>query len=247
MCDRSPPIETERIPGALQGGEDVNGLRCPSMILSSINVLCARWRRPFIVLLAVAYAWLPHAAAAQDVQIITLAGQKQMLDKPGTEPVGARKPDVTIVEYFDYNCPFCKKQVPALQSLLAQDPKIAILYKEWPILGAVSVYAASSALAAGWQGKYLVAHDALINGPRLAKNEQVDAILQGAGVDMEALKKDRVGHAKQIGALLKRNDEEAHALTLEGTPGLVVGRQLVGGIADLGALKKLIATARQGK
>ncbi len=88
--------------------------------------------------------------------------------------MGARNPDVTIVEYFDYNCPYCKKQVPALQALLAQDPKMALVYKDWPILGPVSVYAASSALAAGWQGKYLVAHDALISGPRLARNEQVD-------------------------------------------------------------------------
>ena len=111
------------------------------------------------------------SASAEDVQIITRAGQKQMLASPGTDAVGARHPDVTIVEYFDYNCPYCKKLVPALQALLAQDPKIAVLYKDWPILGDVSVYAASSALAAGYQGKYQVAHDALIGGPRLAKNE----------------------------------------------------------------------------
>ncbi len=186
-------------------------------------------------------------AAAQDTAIITVEGQKQMLANPGTEPVGARKPDVTIVEYFDYNCPYCKKLVPALYALLAQDPKVAVVYKDWPILGPVSVYAASSALAAGWQGKYLVAHDALLIGPRLAQNEQVDSILQKAGVNIETLAKDRVTHAKEIAALLERNDQEAHALTLEGTPGLVVGRQLVPGIADLDALKRLVANSRQAK
>lgn len=186
-------------------------------------------------------------ASAQDVAVITLAGQKEMLSQPGTEAVGARAPDVTIVEYFDYNCPYCKKQVPALQALLAKDPKIAVLYKDWPILGPVSVYAASSALAAGWQGKYLVAHDALISGPRLAQNDQVDKILQGVGVNMDSLKKDRTAHAKEIAALLARNDQEAHALTLEGTPGLVVGRQLVAGIADENYLKQLIAKSRTGK
>ncbi len=186
-------------------------------------------------------------ASAQDVAVITLAGQKEMLSQPGTEPVGARTPDVTIVEYFDYNCPYCKKQVPALQALLAQDPKIAVLYKDWPILGPVSVYAATSALAAGFQGKYLVAHDALISGPRLAQNDQVDKILQGVGVNMDALKKDRTTHAKEIAALLARNDQEAHALSLEGTPGLVVGRQLVAGIADENYLKQLIAKSRTGK
>jgi len=191
-------------------------------------------------------ALLLGAAAAQDTQLVTVEGQKQMLANPGTEPVGARKPDVVIVEYFDYNCPYCKNLVPALRALLAQDPNIAVVYKDWPILGAVSVYAASSALAAGWQGKYLVAHDALLSGPRLAANDQVDSILQKAGVNMDALQKDRVAHAKEIAALLERNDEEAHALTLEGTPGLVVGRQLVPGIADLKTLKLLVANSRQG-
>src|ERR1700694_2668338 len=183
----------------------------------------------------------------RDIQRVTLEGQKQMLPKPGTEPVGARKPDVTIVEYFDYNCPYCKTVVPTLKALLAQDPKIALIYKDWPVLGPVSAYAASSALAAGWQGKYLVAHDALISGPRLAQNEQVDSILQSAGVDMETLKKDRAGHAREIAALLARNDQEAHALTLDGTPGLVVGRQLVPGVADGAYLKRLIANPRHEK
>lgn len=200
-----------------------------------------------VVFWLLASVWLLGAACAQDVAIITRDGQKQMLANPGTETAGARKPDVTIVEYFDYNCPYCKKLVPTLQALLAQDPKVAVLYKEWPILGDVSVYAASAALAAGWQGKYLVAHDALISGPRLAQNDQVDGILQGAGVNMDVLKKDRTAHGKEIAALLKRNDEEAHALTLEGTPGLVVGRQLLPGITDLSTLKKLVANSRHGK
>jgi len=199
------------------------------------------------ILLVLAGVLLMGAAPSQDVALITRAGQKQMLANPGTETVGARKPDVTIVEYFDYNCPYCKKLVPTLQALLAQDPKIAVLYKEWPILGDVSVYAASSALAAGWQGKYLAAHDALISGPRLAQDDQVDGILQGAGVNMDTLKKDRTAHAREIAALLARNDEEAKALTLQGTPGLVVGRQLLRGIAFLSTLQQVVANSRHDK
>ncbi len=205
-----------------------------------------RWLQ-VVVLALLANAWLAGAAAAQDVAIITRAGQKEMLKNPGTPPAGANNPDVVIVEYFDYNCPYCKKIVPTLQSLLAQDPKIAVVYKDWPILGPVSVYAASAALAAGYQGKYLAAHDALISGPRLAKDEQVDGALQKAGVNMDSLAKDRTAHAAEIAALLKRNDEEAHALTLEGTPGVVVGRQLVAGIADAAMFTKLIANSRKGK
>ena len=215
--------------------------------MSYVRLDSAQRRFGLLVLLVLGCALLLGAASAEDVQIITRAGQKQMLASPGTDAVGARHPDVTIVEYFDYNCPYCKKLVPVLQALLAQDPKIAVLYKDWPILGDVSVYAASSALAAGWQGKYLLAHDALISGPRLAQNDQVDSILQSAGVNMDTLKKDRANHAKEIAALLERNDQEAQALTLEGTPGLVVGRQLVPGIVDVSDLKRLVANSRRGK
>ena len=198
------------------------------------------------VLSFLACALLMQAAAAQDVALIKREGVRQILANPGTRPVGARKPDVVVVEYFDYNCPYCKRLVPTLKALLAQDPNIGLVYKDWPILGPVSEYAAASALAAGWQGKYLAAHEALIGGPRLAQDDQVDDILQHAGVNMEALKRDRVGHAREIAALLARNDAEAQALTLRGTPGLVVGRQLVPGVADLGTLKKLVANARSG-
>jgi protein-disulfide isomerase len=213
--------------------------------MAPINLSFVRWRAPLAAL--VAGALLCGAAGAQSVQLVTAEGQNQMLANPGTDVAGPLNADVHIVEYFDYNCPYCKKQVPVLKALLAADPKVAVIYKEWPILGAVSVYAASSALAARYQGKYLAAHDALISGPRLAKNEQVDAILQRAGVDLDTLNKDRIAHAKDIAAVLVRNDEEAHALNLEGTPGLVVGRQLVGGISELSSLTQLVDNSRHGR
>jgi protein-disulfide isomerase len=215
--------------------------------MKNVNLHSVRLLLQVVVLWLVANAWLTGVAAAQDVAIITRAGQKEMLKNPGTPAAGASNPDVVIVEYFDYNCPYCKTFAPTLQTLLAQDPKIAVVYKDWAILGPVSVYAASAALAAGYQGKYLLAHDALISGPRLAKNEQVDGILQKAGVNMDSLTQDRTAHAAEIAALLKRNDQEAHALTLEGTPGIVVGRQLVPGIADAAYFTKLIANSRHGK
>jgi protein-disulfide isomerase len=188
--------------------------------------------------------YLPTIALAQGIQLITVAGQKEMLTEPGTDAVGAANADVTIVEYFDYNCPYCKKLAPALQSLLAEDHKVAIVYKDWPILGDVSMYAARAALAARWQGKYLAAHDALMNGPRLAQNDQVDASLKRAGIDVDTLKKHQSDHAKDIDALLARNDAEAHALKLRGTPDIVIGRQLLPGIVDLNGLKQLVADSR---
>jgi protein-disulfide isomerase len=168
-----------------------------------------------------------------------------VLAKPVIEAPGAREPDISVVEYFDYNCPYCKKFAPTLQALSAGDPKIAVIYKDWPILGEVSVYAARSALAAQWQGKYFLAHDTLLSGPRLGKDEQVDAALSRAGVDMTALAKDRAQHAGEITAQLARIDNEANAMGMQGTPGILIGRLLLPGVADLTDLQALVAAARR--
>jgi protein-disulfide isomerase len=182
--------------------------------------------------------------SADDFDLITAAGQKEILSAPASPSIGATAPEVTIVEYFDYNCPYCKRLVPVFHALLASDPTVALVYKDWPILSAASIYAAHCALAAKWQGKYVQAHDALMNGPRLSSNEQVDGLLRHAGIDMTQLKADLDRHAGSIDALLDRNDSEARALSLRGTPGVLVGRRLLSGMPDLPALQKLVAGAR---
>jgi protein-disulfide isomerase len=165
----------------------------------------------FRLLATILWAISPIAVFGQSIQRITVAGQQAILKEPGSESAGAANADVTVVEYFDYNCPYCKELAPTFRELLAQDHKIAIVYKDWPIFGGVSVYAARAALAAQWQGKYLIAHDALIAGPRLAEERQVDTTLQKAGVNLATLKKDQSSHAEEIYALLTRNNEEARA------------------------------------
>jgi protein-disulfide isomerase len=158
---------------------------------------------------------------------------------------GAKDADVTIVEFFDYNCPFCKKTAPELQKLLHADPKVRILYKEWPIFGDVSDYAARSALAANWQSRFLIAHDALIGAANdLDATAQVDAILKVAGVDLTQLARDRTAHATEISAILARNAQEAAALGFKGTPGIVVGRQLLPRSLTLKELQELTLSAR---
>lgn len=178
---------------------------------------------------------------------MTAEGQTAMLTHPDTDPAGAVNADVTIVEYFDYNCPYCKKMAAVLQDVLAKDRKLRVLYKEWPVLGETSVYAARAALAAKWQHKYLLVHDGLIKGPRLATPAQVDQAIGGLGVDLETLSRDRTQHSNEIDAILARDDEEARALELRGTPGLVVGRELVPGVMDAAELERLIADARGGQ
>ncbi len=158
---------------------------------------------------------------------------------------GAQQPDVVIVEYLDYNCPYCRKSAPELRKLLHTDPRVRIIFKEWPIFGDVSVYAARSALAANWQGKFLVAHDALIGSARdLDHNADVDAVLRAAGLDLKRLEADRQRHAAAIDALLARSARETHSLGVQGTPVFIVGRQLIPSSVSLAQLQGLVAQAR---
>ncbi len=182
---------------------------------------------------------------AQDVALITLAGQKQMLNDPGSPVLGAARANITVVEYFDYNCSYCRKLAPAFGELVAKDRGVAVLYKEWPIFHGVSTYAARLALATQWQGKYIQAHDALISAPRLAQEAQVDDTLRQAGIDMTRLKADLAAHGAAIDEILKRNELEANALNLRGTPGIVVGRYVVSDVDSLESLQSAVNHARK--
>lgn len=183
--------------------------------------------------------------SAQDVALITLAGQKQMLNDPGSPVLGAARANITVVEYFDYNCSYCRKLAPAFGELVAKDRGVAVLYKEWPIFHGVSTYAARLALATQWQGKYIQAHDALISAPRLAQEAQVDDTLRQAGIDMTRLKADLAAHGGAIDEILKRNELEANALNLRGTPGIIVGRYVVSDVDSLESLQSAVNHARK--
>ncbi|HEY2465663.1 MAG TPA: DsbA family protein [Steroidobacteraceae bacterium] len=185
------------------------------------------------------------AAVAEDIGTVPKSAAVAILRNPGTPAAGATDADVTLVEYFDYNCPFCKKLSPALQGLLKADARVALVYKDWPILGDVSGYAARLALAAGRQGKYLLAHDKLMAATRLASNAQVDSLLRDAGLNMVQLKADAISHAAEINALLQRNDTEVRALGIRGTPGLLVGRHIINGVYDVAGLEQAVVIARR--
>jgi protein-disulfide isomerase len=184
-------------------------------------------------------------ALAEDIGQIPKSAEIAIVRNPGTPPAGATNADITLVEYFDYNCPFCKKLAPGLQGLLKADARVALVYKDWPILGDVSRYAARRALAAGWQGKYLLAHDTLMAAARLASNGQVDSLLRQAGLDMERLNADAKSHGTEIDALLQRNDTEIRALGVRGTPGLLAGRHIINGVYDVAGLQQAVAIARR--
>jgi protein-disulfide isomerase len=180
-------------------------------------------------------------AARSQTAEITAAGEAAILSAPATPFAGNPRGSVTIVEYFDVNCPQCRALAPRLAELIATDRNVRLLYKDWPIFGGISVEAAKAELAATWQGRYLPTHEALITAPtRLASVADLRARLKAVGVDLGRLDKDLVDHEQSIVAILKRNEAEAAKLSFQGTPGLVVGRYIVPGGLSLENLRILV-------
>jgi protein-disulfide isomerase len=200
----------------------------------------------FVSLFAVGTIAIPvySGALAATTVVIPVEQQRLILKDPGTAILGVENPEVTVVEYFDYNCPYCRKLAPSIHALVDNDHKVAVVFKDWPIFGGISVYAARSALASQWQGKYLAAHEALISARRLSRETEVDETLQKAGINVLELKRTLAIHGAQIDAILARNNSEAHSLGMRGTPGLLVGRDVSTAIGDLAALQVAVAEAR---
>jgi protein-disulfide isomerase len=169
--------------------------------------------------------------------------RREIFEDPETPIAGNPKGDVSLVEFFDYRCPYCKQVEPALEALLSEDRQLRLVYKEMPVLGADSVTASRAALAAKKQGKYDALHRALM----LLKGQMNEAAVlktaESVGVDIERLKRDMA--SPEIDRALKANTELAEALDIRGTPGFVIGNEIVPGAIDLATLKQMIANARR--
>jgi protein-disulfide isomerase len=169
--------------------------------------------------------------------------RREIFDDPETPFAGNPKGDVTLVEFFDYRCPYCKQVEPALEALLGEDRQLRLVYKEMPVLGADSVTASRAALAAKKQGKYDAFHRALMLLKGQINEAAVLKTAESVGLDVERLKRDMA--SPEIARALKANTELAEALDIRGTPGFVIGNEIVPGAIDLSTLKQMIATARR--
>lgn len=180
-------------------------------------------------------------AFAQDADTSAEAIQND----PATPTAGNPKGDLTIVTFFDYNCPFCKKAEPALEQVVEEDGHIRLVYKDWPILTKASVYGAQLALAAKYQGKYDAVHAALMSipGPKIPEDQMLAAIRK-SGVDMDKLDADLKAHGDEITALLRRNLAQADSLGLQGTPAYLVGHYKVTSALTYDGFKRAVADAR---
>lgn len=163
-------------------------------------------------------------------------------DAPMIAPAGY---DVTIVEYLDYQCPACRATHAPLKQLLAKDKKVRVIFRDWPIFGAMSERAALWAVASKYQGKYVALHDALFEASRPLDEAKIESAAKRAGVDVAQLKRDIVAHSEDIEDLLARNDEQAQLLGLDGTPGFIIGSVQSFGGMTLGQLEESVGDARK--
>jgi len=178
-----------------------------------------------------------QAAAAQALKQY----RSELLQNAGSPVGGNPAGDITVVEFFDYNCGYCKRVAPAVNAVVANDPNVRIVYKEFAILGPNSLVAARAALAAKRQGKYSEFHDALMSAEQ-ADADTVTATAKALGLDYEKLVRDM--EDPEITEQLERNYRLASALGINGTPAFVIGDRLVPGAIDENAMMEIIADER---
>jgi protein-disulfide isomerase len=174
-----------------------------------------------------------------------LRAQSGHLVDPADPVAGNPKGDVTIVEFFDTRCPYCRRLEPAMASLLAEDKGVRLVFKDLPILGSASVLGARALLAAQRQGGYEKLRAALMQPGFVASDASLAMASRNAGLDWPRLKQDMDDPA--IERRLAANLTQAHALGIEGTPALIIGTTLIPGAVELAELRRAVTQARAGK
>jgi protein-disulfide isomerase len=201
-------------------------------------------KNPEVMLDAIEAAKEKLAKDAHDKAGAALADRRrEIFEDPASPVTGNPKGDVTLVEFFDYRCPYCKQVEPSLEALLGEDRQLRFVYKEMPVLGPVSVVASRVALAARNQGKYDEFHKAMMNAKGQIDEATVYKVAGSVGLDVDRVKREM--NAPEVRDAIKANLDLAEALDIRGTPGFVIGQEIVPGAVDLGTLKQLIADARK--
>lgn len=191
-----------------------------------------------------AMALMPYSIPAS-AQEDNVTSRDRVLRDPEIVALGNAKGDLTIVEWFDYQCPYCKKLYPELEKLVKEDGQIRLVVKDWPIFGEPSPYAAQLTQAAKYQGKFGEAHDVLMRRTGRLTSAGVEEALAGAGIDVEKAKSDLAAHKTEIDDLLKRNNDQAEGLGFNGTPAFIVGTFRIPGTLTPEQFKMAIADARK--
>lgn len=222
-AQQTPPLTREQIEQIVREYLINN----PEVIVEAIEALEARQKQ----------------AAQAGQRDAVAAHQEQLYRDPDAPVLGNPTGDVTVVEFFDYRCPYCKQVAPSLSQLLKEDGKLRLVLKEFPILGPDSVLAARAALAAQAQGKYAAMHAALLRHRSTFDDAAIARIATDAGLDVARMKSDMA--KPEITAMIDRNKGLARALSVTGTPAFIIGDRVVPGAVDLETLKLLVAETRK--
>ena len=169
--------------------------------------------------------------------------EKATLENDPNAPVlGNPDGDVTVVEFFDYNCPYCRRVKPEMEALLAADPNVRVVYREWPILGDGSVFAARAALASRNQGKYEDFHWAMMQLKERAEEASILRTAEDIGLDVAQLRRDMNG--PEIEEHIQTSMRLAQSLGFSGTPSFVIGDSLAPGLIQADQMIELVDQAR---
>jgi protein-disulfide isomerase len=172
-----------------------------------------------------------------------------IFNSPRGITLGNKDGDVTFVEFFDYNCGYCKRAMADMLDLMKTDPKLKVVLKEFPVLSQGSVEAAQVAVAVRMQDptgkKYLDFHQKLLGGRGAADKARALAVAKEVGLDMGKIEKDLA--SPEVKATIEENFKLAEAMGMNGTPSYVIGKQVVIGAVGVDNLKEKIGVARCGK
>jgi protein-disulfide isomerase len=184
-------------------------------------------------------------ADESEQQRAKIAALGDKLISPADPVAGDPNGDVTIVEFFDTRCPYCRKLEPSMANLLMRDHGVRLVYKDLPILGPASVLGSKALLAAQKQDSYEKLRAAIMSAPPDTTEAMIKDASVRLGLDWPRLKHDMDDPA--IAARIDANVKLARSIGVDGTPALVIGRDLLPGAMDLGELQEAVATARKGK
>ena len=185
-----------------------------------------------------------EAAQAEATRSAILHLSFELTEDPNAPVLGNPEGDVTVVEFFDYNCPYCKRAATEVKSLLAADGNVRLVQREWPILGEGSLFATRAALAAREQGKYEEMHWALMADQTRKDEAAVLRIAVSVGLDLDRLKADMA--APEVDEHIAISSSLAKTLGFTGTPSFVIGTEALFGYVPQAELEELVRAAREG-
>ena len=189
------------------------------------------------------------AAEAEKHEAGVADNAEKIFNSPRGVVLGNREGDVTFVEFFDYNCGYCKRAMADMLDLMKTDPKLKVVLKEFPVLSQGSVEAAQVAVAVRMQDpggkKYLDFHQKLLSGRGAADKARAIAAAKEAGLDIGRLEKDLA--SPEVKSTIEENFKLAEAMGMNGTPSYVIGKQVVIGAVGVDSLREKIGIARCGK